>query len=393
MAYITSAASRSLSIASLTPGYWILTATSRPSGVTARWTWPIDAAATGMSPHSRNTRSGARPRSAFDHAGGERRRHRRGVGLQCGERLLRLVGQRLEDEADELARLHQHALHLAEFLGDVLGGADGELLVEFGPPFLGAAEAADLRHGEPGRVARRELPDACRAREAARERRRLGPLRGGGQPGGERHERRHRGDRGDALRCISGRRAAGRPANLVRRCLAPTHRSVGEVGAVGEPGEGGLDVAQVAFDQVEIDRCRQRRAPTVGAGRRRPGRLVAGDVRSARLEVASSVGTLLRRPGPNRVSADGRGAADDAALGRLPAGDGDARTVGGHPRRLRRLPARAGDVPRPATLRQLRRQLRVERARPVRRPVPQHRVPERTRGHDQVRPDHRCRSA
>ena len=78
------------------------------------------------------------------HAGRERRRHRRGVGLQRGERGLRVVGQRLEDEADELTGLHQHALHLAELLGDVLGGADRELLVELGAALGGRADAPDL---------------------------------------------------------------------------------------------------------------------------------------------------------------------------------------------------------------------------------------------------------
>ena len=92
------------------------------------------AAATGRSVQSRNTRSGGVAELGLDDAGGERRRHRRGVGLQRGERGLGLVGQRLEDEADELAGLHQHALHLAELLGDVLGGADRELLVELGAP-------------------------------------------------------------------------------------------------------------------------------------------------------------------------------------------------------------------------------------------------------------------
>ena len=70
------------------------------------------------------------------------RRHRRRVGLQRGERVLGFVRQRFEDERDQLARLHQHALHLAEFLGDVFGGADGELFVELGTAFLGRADAA-----------------------------------------------------------------------------------------------------------------------------------------------------------------------------------------------------------------------------------------------------------
>ena len=36
------------------PGYWILTATSRPSCHTARCTWPIEAAAAGLSSNSAN---------------------------------------------------------------------------------------------------------------------------------------------------------------------------------------------------------------------------------------------------------------------------------------------------------------------------------------------------
>ena len=59
----------SAAIASATPGYWIFTATCRPSQRTARWTWPIEAAAaaswsnssnssdTGSSHSSRRTRS------------------------------------------------------------------------------------------------------------------------------------------------------------------------------------------------------------------------------------------------------------------------------------------------------------------------------------------------
>ncbi len=107
---------------------------------------------------------------ALHHVGGERRSHRCCVGLQGGERFLRFVGERLEDERDQLARLHQHALHLAEFLGDVLRCADGELLVELRPTFLGRSDAAHPRHGEPCRVASGELPDARRPVEPAGQR-------------------------------------------------------------------------------------------------------------------------------------------------------------------------------------------------------------------------------
>src|SRR5947199_4793 len=40
-----------------TPGYCTFTATTRPSGMTARCTWPIDAAATGTGSHCRNSRA------------------------------------------------------------------------------------------------------------------------------------------------------------------------------------------------------------------------------------------------------------------------------------------------------------------------------------------------
>src|SRR5206468_7185112 len=50
-----------------TPGYWTLTATMRPSGMTARWTWPMDAAATGTGDQSRNRdRKSTRLNSSHD---------------------------------------------------------------------------------------------------------------------------------------------------------------------------------------------------------------------------------------------------------------------------------------------------------------------------------------
>ena len=62
--YITSAPSRSSSIASLTPGNCTFTATSRRSLVSARWTWPMLAAATGRSSQRRKICSGGAPSSA-----------------------------------------------------------------------------------------------------------------------------------------------------------------------------------------------------------------------------------------------------------------------------------------------------------------------------------------
>ena len=109
------------------------------------------AAATGMSSHAANTRSGAAPSSLSITDAASDGRHRRGVGLQRGERLLRLVGQALGDEADHLADLHQHALHLAQLVGDVLGGADGELGVELGAPLGGRDDPLRPRRRRSGR--------------------------------------------------------------------------------------------------------------------------------------------------------------------------------------------------------------------------------------------------
>ena len=54
---------RSLRIASSTPGYWTLTATATPPW-TARWTWPIDAAANGRSSIDSNSARPGAPSSA-----------------------------------------------------------------------------------------------------------------------------------------------------------------------------------------------------------------------------------------------------------------------------------------------------------------------------------------
>ena len=46
-----------------TPGYWTFTATARSSWVMARWTWPIDAEASGTGSHSAKAISGGAPSS------------------------------------------------------------------------------------------------------------------------------------------------------------------------------------------------------------------------------------------------------------------------------------------------------------------------------------------
>ena len=135
------------------------------------------------------------PELGRDDARRQRRCHRGGIGLQRGEGGLGLLRQGLEDEADQLAGLHQHALHLAELLGDVLGGADRELLVELRPALGRGAHAARLADGEAGRVARRQLPHPGGAAEAAGEGRprcRVSCLGDCRQPSGQGDDRRHR---------------------------------------------------------------------------------------------------------------------------------------------------------------------------------------------------------
>ena len=58
------AASRSDSMAWSTPGYCTFTATARSSCVIARWTWPIEAEASGTGSHSANATWGGAPSSA-----------------------------------------------------------------------------------------------------------------------------------------------------------------------------------------------------------------------------------------------------------------------------------------------------------------------------------------
>ena len=61
---MTASERTSPAIASATPGYWTLTATGVPSDHTARWTWPMDAAAVGCSSNSRKRARHPAPISA-----------------------------------------------------------------------------------------------------------------------------------------------------------------------------------------------------------------------------------------------------------------------------------------------------------------------------------------
>ena len=83
-----------------------------PSWVTARCTWPIDAAAIGIGSHSANTRSGSSPSSVAHDLRAELGRHRRRVLLQRRERVAHRLGQAVVEVARHLAELHQRALHV-----------------------------------------------------------------------------------------------------------------------------------------------------------------------------------------------------------------------------------------------------------------------------------------
>ena len=96
----------------------------------------------------------------------ERRRHGRHVGLQRGERSLRFGGKAFGDEADQLARLHDGALHVPQLTGDVLGGADREPLLEGRSRLLVGSRTAHLHHGVVGAAPSREPPHPRRSVEA-----------------------------------------------------------------------------------------------------------------------------------------------------------------------------------------------------------------------------------
>ena len=118
---------RSDSIASATPGYCTLTATARSLPVLVEDDGPVD-----LADRCRGDRLGIpldedllrrRAELLRDHLGGEVAAHRRGVRLQLGEREANRLGKAVVEVARHLPDLHQGALHVAEALGDVFGGA------------------------------------------------------------------------------------------------------------------------------------------------------------------------------------------------------------------------------------------------------------------------------
>ena len=161
----TSVLTRSARIASSTPGYCTLTATVRPECVTARCTWPIDAAAIGVGIPLREHALGRVAELLAHDLRGQLGRHRRRVLLQRRERLAHRLRQAVVEVARHLAELHQRALQLAERVGDLGGGAQ----------LVRGVELASRRSGDA--VARRARWTAWRRRRCGRRSRRGGALR------------------------------------------------------------------------------------------------------------------------------------------------------------------------------------------------------------------------
>ena len=144
------AASRSASMAWSTPGYWTFTATARSS-------WVIGAV--DLADRRRGERHrvplgegdvGRGAELALDDAGRQLGRHRRCVLLQVGQGGAGVVGQPDVEVRRHLAELHEGALHAAERLGDLLGRAQLERLVELGLPLGRGEHPAGPVDGEAG---------------------------------------------------------------------------------------------------------------------------------------------------------------------------------------------------------------------------------------------------
>ena len=143
------------------PGYWILTATRRPSCSRARYTWPIDAAANASGSNSANTSSSGSLQVGLDHLAHLLERARaapsRAAWRASPRAAVDLRRQRARvDERRHLADLHRGALHLPEHVEDALGH------LELAP--LGRLAALLLRAGEVGGAGRVGACRLCRRR-------------------------------------------------------------------------------------------------------------------------------------------------------------------------------------------------------------------------------------
>ena len=192
---------------------------------------------------------------AADHALRERGCHRRDIGLERGERGLRFGGQALGDEADELARLHDGALHVAELSCDVLGSADREPLLERGPRLGVLAGPAHLHHRVVRTAPSGQPPDARRSLHAVAAvsvgEREAGSDAGSDKTSGERR-RRHLAGHGRPRSARAGGAArlgrSSRQPLVADRLAADLARLVG---AVVEAGHRSFDTREVGFDPRE----------------------------------------------------------------------------------------------------------------------------------------------
>ena len=185
-------------MASATPGYWILTATSSPVG---------SVRAVDLADRRRRQRplveAGERAleRAAellLGDGAQEREVHRRRRRLQRGERGAELLGHLVADEAQHLPELHERALHVAHRLGDRRGGLPPAIAVEAAAPLGRGEEAADAR-AEPARRQLRPQPAHARQAQHARPRHRSArpaPARGG-HAADEQRRRDERDDGGE----------------------------------------------------------------------------------------------------------------------------------------------------------------------------------------------------
>ena len=151
------------------PGYWIFTATARPSVQTARWTCPMEAAAAGWSSNSAKLVPPVRPevggQDLVHGAGGQRRRGLLELGQGGAVRAGDLRRQRRLEDGQGLAELERPALELAQDPEDLLGGALLDLLGDD----LGRPAAEPLAEPErgPARQAHRQGGQLGGARDGA----------------------------------------------------------------------------------------------------------------------------------------------------------------------------------------------------------------------------------
>ena len=150
--------------AAATPGYWTLTATSRPSCSRARYTCPIEAAAIGSSSNSANTSfSGSSSSSSITLRMSLKATVGRGVAERrelALELLAVLVGHQADvEERQHLPDLHRGALHRPERGHDLLGRLDVARLERGLAALLGAGHVGRAGSRLADRLPRRQPPD------------------------------------------------------------------------------------------------------------------------------------------------------------------------------------------------------------------------------------------